>query len=362
MRVPATLATPLEETLWDVRRQTLALVDDLDDEALHAPVAPILGPLVWDLGHIAAYEDLWAVHRLGRLPLLRPELAALYDAFETPRAVRGDVALLRRDDAHAYLEAVRERALAVLARTGPDDLHELVLRHELQHAETMRQALFLRSLPGGVPEPDRMAVEPAGWVAVDGGAGDLGAPAEGFAYDNERPRHRVALEPFAIASAPVSTGEWRTFVAAGGYARREWWSDAGWSWRCRERVCGPLAPAGAAPGEAVAHVSWYEAQAYARSRSARLPTEAEWEHAAVTGAIGSIGLVWEWTATEFAGYSGFRAHPYREYSEVFFGRGHRVLRGGSWATSARVATSTFRNWDRPERRQIFSGLRLARDA
>jgi gamma-glutamyl hercynylcysteine S-oxide synthase len=139
----------------------------------------------------------------------------------------------------------------------------------------------------------------------------------------------------------VTVGEWRAFLADGGGVDR----------------------AGYAPDDAPAiHLNWFEAQALADWRGARLPTEAEWEHAACSGALDGVGEVWEWTATEFHGYPGFAAHPYREYSEVFFDLGYRVLRGGSFATHPRVATLTFRNWDLPQRRQNFAGVRLAQDA
>src|SRR6478672_4609159 len=179
----------LTERLGAVRERTLALVADLPDEAVHEPLDPIMSPLVWDLAHIAAYEDLWAVHRLGGEPLLHEELAATYDAFETPRAVRGDIELLDRPAALGYLDTVRERTLGVLDRTGPDELHELVVRHELQHTETMRQALFLGGLPGGAPTALAPCDGEADWIGIPAGELDLGAAGDGFAYDNERPRH-----------------------------------------------------------------------------------------------------------------------------------------------------------------------------
>src|SRR3954451_15352535 len=126
----------VEAQLADARARTLALVESLDDDVMHRPLDPIMSPLVWDLAHIAAYEDLWAVHRLGDEPLLHEDLAATYDAVETPRAVRGESELLDRRAALDYLDRVRERTLGVLGRTGPDELHELVVRHELQHTET----------------------------------------------------------------------------------------------------------------------------------------------------------------------------------------------------------------------------------
>jgi gamma-glutamyl hercynylcysteine S-oxide synthase len=342
------------DALADVRSGTLDLVRDLDHEALHRPLDPIMSPLVWDLGHIAAYEDLWAVHRLAGEPLLRPDLAALYDAFETPRAARADAELLGYDDALEYLDAVRERTLAVMDE--PHDFHELVLRHELQHTETMRQAMFLGGLAGGAPgDMPSFPAEPE-WLTFEAGAFAMGAGDSGFAYDNERPRHRRETGAFRITRTPVTNASWLTFAEGGGYERREWWSDEGWAWKEEYDITHPMRWAGG-DDRPVQHVSWFEADAFARSLGARLPTEAEWERA--SAALEGAGLVWEWTATEFDGYPGFRAYPYPEYSEVFFGRGHRVLRGGSWAASPRVATRTFRNWDLPQRRQIFSGLRLA---
>ncbi|MGH2841370.1 MAG: DinB family protein, partial [Solirubrobacteraceae bacterium] len=137
--------------LHGARERTLALVAPLSEAELEAVHDPLMSPLVWDLGHIAAYEDLWLVHRHGGQPLLRADLADLYDAFETPRAVRGEIPFLRGDELHDYMDAVRERALDLLDRDGPGDgvLHEMVIRHEAQHNETMRQTLFLAGLAGG---------------------------------------------------------------------------------------------------------------------------------------------------------------------------------------------------------------------
>jgi iron(II)-dependent oxidoreductase len=309
------------------------------------------------------------VHRHGGEPLLRGDLAELYDAFETPRAVRGDIPFLRGDDVFQYLAAVRERTLAVLDRAGPGDgtLFELVLRHEAQHNETMRQTLFLGGLPGGRPAGPPRCDAADGFVDVPAGTFAMGAAADGFAYDNERPRHEVHVPAFAIARRPVTNGTWMGFVEGGGYERREWWSDEGWAWKEEYDIMHP--EGWTADGTAdhddlpVRHVSWFEADAFARFSEARLPTEAEWEKAATRDQdpLQDVGHVWEWTASHFGGYEGFVAHPYREYSEVFFGDAYRVLRGHSAATARRVRSLTFRNWDLPQRRQIFAGVRLAKD-
>jgi iron(II)-dependent oxidoreductase len=419
---PKALATALAEA----RERTLALVASISDGDLERVHSKLMSPLVWDLGHIAAFEDLWLVHRFGGEEMVRGDLAEVYDAFETPRAGRGDLPYLGPDDARDYLAQVRERALAATERFGPGDglLHELVVRHEHQHNETMLQTIGLARLDCFSPA-ERRAVPPAPGghtglelVDVPGGACEVGASATAFAYDNERPRHEVALAPFRIGLTPVTNATWLSFAEGGGYERREWWTDEAWHWKEEYDITGPLHWDGDGrewvagswepldPDRPVAHVSWFEADAFARAHGARLPTEWEWERAATwnqetrraldapwgaepwsperanldqlafgpapvgahpdgaapSGCLGMLGDVWEWTSSHFRGYPGFVAHPYREYSEVFFGENYRVLRGGSWATRARVATPTFRNWDYPLRRQNYSGVRIARDA
>jgi iron(II)-dependent oxidoreductase len=377
--------------LEDARAGTLALVANLDEEQLERVHSPIMSPLVWDLGHIAAYEDLWLAHRHAGMELLRPELAELYDAFETPRAVRGEIETLRPAEAREYLADVRERTAEAIARHGVGDgvVCEMVVRHELQHSETMRQTMAIAGL---LPERDRSRMDrplqpsrageeqqpaarergrspagaPAGaeeWVEIPAGTFMLGARPDCFSYDNERPRHAVGLEAFAIARRPVNNASWLRFSEGGGYERREWWSDEGWAWKQEHDIThDPAVAAGHAHAPAC-HVSWFDADAFARAHDARLPTEGEWERAATRDqeTLAAIGAVWEWTQSCFHGYPGFRAYPYREYSEVFFGERYRVLRGSSWATHPRVASATFRNWDLPQRRQIFAGVRLARD-
>ena len=376
-RSPAQFLADLEAA----RRATLALVAPLSREDLERVHSPIMSPLAWDLGHIAAYEDLWLAHRHGGMPLLRPDLADCYDAFETPRAVRGEIEALGAAEAREYLQLVRDRTTAAISTRGVGEgiVCEMVLRHELQHSETMRQTLAIAGLLS--PGDEAQAGRPLGpgrdqeWAQIPAGPFALGAPDDAFAYDNERPRHTVHTPAFEIARHPVTCASWMRFAADGGYERREWWSPEGWAWKAENEIAPHPAVASGHPQSAACHVSFYEADAFATASGARLPTEAEWEKAATwttsteppsspsgnAGALSGVGQVWEWTQTRFHGYPGFVAHPYREYSEVFFGDDYRVLRGGSWATSPRVRSLSFRNWDLPQRRQIFAGLRLARD-
>jgi iron(II)-dependent oxidoreductase len=349
----------LHAVMEEVRERTFQLVSHLDEAQLETVLSPIMSPLSWDLGHVAAYEDLWLNHRLAGRELLREDLAALYDAFETPRKVRGDLQFLRGEELREYMAAVRERALEAPLADGA--LHELVIRHELQHTETMLQAMAL----AGIAPPSFAGPRPAYGsglevVEIAEGPFELGAGPDGFAYDNERPRHIASTNRFTIGREPITNATWLHFAEGGGYERREWWSDEGWAWKEQYDITHHPGASAGNPDAPVVHVSWFEADAFARAHEARLPTETEWEKAATSDQLEGVGEVWEWTASHFTAYPGFVAHPYREYSEVFFGDHYRVLRGGSCATHPRVASPQFRNWDLPERRQLFAGVRIAR--
>ncbi len=390
----------IAQRLGEARQRTLELIEPLDDEQLNRVYSPILSPLAWDLGHIANFEELWLVQRIGAREPLHGDLGRFYDAIENPRRSRGQLPILRDAELRAYLADVRERSLEVLEQVdlsadGENHLlrdgfvYELLLAHEHQHNETMLQLLQMvesyqpvRVDPGPGSEPISDGPE---LVEVAAGATMIGAAA-GFSYDNERPRHRVELAPFEIDRIPVTNGAYAQFVEASGAEPPLYWErdgEGGWLRTAmgRREVLDPAHP--------VIHVSHRDAEAFARWAGKRLPSEAEWEAAALgasaeranldqlafgtspagaysdgaadCGALQMLGDVWEWTCSDFRPYPGFRPFPYPEYSEVFFGDSYKVLRGGAWATRRQTVRPSFRNWDLPQRRQIFAGFRCARD-
>ncbi|MFF0745978.1 ergothioneine biosynthesis protein EgtB [Streptomyces sp. NPDC004111] len=422
------------EALSRARERTALLTSCVDDAELTAQHSPLMSPLVWDLAHIGNQEEQWLLRTVGGREPMRPEIDTVYDAFEHPRAERPALPLLAPAEARAYAAEVRGRALDVLERSplrGAPLLDAgfafgMIAQHEQQHDETMLITHQLRGGPAALTAPpppvapDAAASLPAE-VLVPGGPYTQGTSAEPWALDNERPAHPVFVPPFLLDVTPVRNEAYLAFVEDGGYREERWWDPAGWDMVRRHSLEAPLfwrregarwlrrrfgVTEPVPPDEPVLHVSWYEADAYARWAGRRLPTEAEWEKAArfdpATGRstrypwgdadptpehanLGQrhlrpapagaypagesplgirqlIGDVWEWTSSDFLPYPGFAPFPYREYSEVFFGPEHKVLRGGSFAVDAVACRGTFRNWDLPVRRQIFAGFRTARDA
>ena len=423
--------------LQDARERTLLLVSPVPEDELMNQHNRLMSPVVWDMGHIAHFEELWLVRNLEG-PVQFGEMPGIFNPFENPRSVRGELALPRLADTLDHMACARRMVLdrVVDGDTGAADpqllqggyVYRMVAQHEYQHNETILQALQLKD-EGARYRAPRAIVPPAGRpVAADadgmvrfpGGTVHIGTDDRTAAYDNERPRHAVELPPFRIGAWAVTNGEYARFIADGGYDARSLWSDAGWKHREEANLVAPQyweqrdgqwwtrsmdTEMPVDPDRPVCHVCWYEAEAYCRWAAVRLPTEHEWEAAASwdpatgtqraypwgdeapgpldanldqlafgtaptgayrrnvspIGAYGMIGDVWEWTASDFTRWPGYQTFPYPEYSELFFGPDYKVLKGGSWATRPGAIRNTFRNWDYPIRRQIFSGFRVARD-
>ena len=407
-------------------RARTELLTDMDEPTLLAQHDPLMSPLVWDLAHIGQQEELWLLREgnSDRPGLLPPDVDALYDAFRHPRAERPTLPLLPPVRAREYVHEVRGRVLDLLEGTPVDDLFTagMVVQHEQQHDETMLATLQLRSGPPVLtsqPLPAGRQLDTER-VFVAGGPFTLGVDGtdEPFSLDNERPAHSVDVAPFWIGRVPVSNRQWRGFVADDGYDDQRWWSPRGWAHRVEAGLTRPKfwtvdgtrirfgVEEPVPDDEPVQHICWFEAEAFAAWSGARLPTEIEWEKAcawdpaahrrrrwpwgeaepgsqlanlgggalrpapigayprgaSAYGAEQLIGDVWEWTSSDFAPWPGFTPMIYRQYSEPFFGGDYKVLRGGSWAVAASTVRPSFRNWDHPVRRQIFTGVRLAWDA
>ncbi|MFL6281958.1 MAG: ergothioneine biosynthesis protein EgtB [Pyrinomonadaceae bacterium] len=430
-------AEPIARALAETRAATLRLFDLCDERDLHESPGFGYRPIIWHLAHMGVFEAYWLMQKAGGQPAPDARYERIFDPISTPREESKN--LPTRAEMESYLRRVRDTVLGYLEGFDFDSrdplkrggyIFRLVLEHEQQHQETLCYLLQLldpsKKMRPATPVDDRGAVVTNAvgeMVSVPAGEFLMGAAWDSFAYDNEYPARAVFVPEFRIARAPVTNGEFARFVGEGGYERREFWTEEGWSWREKEAWTQPLywrrAGAGGAwaerrmfdetplePEQPLTGVSFYESEAYARFTGKRLPTEAEWEKAASWdartntkrrfawgdeepdsarcnyamehwgtttvkhfpagaspyGCLDMTGNVWEWTSTTFDAFPGFEPFPYPEYSQTWFDGDHRILKGGSWATSASVLRTSFRNFFRRHFRIAFAGLRLAEDA
>jgi ergothioneine biosynthesis protein EgtB len=410
----------ISSALNECRLKTLKLFEGIDDTTFRSQYHPDFSPVGWHLGHIAYTESLWLLEHSAGWRCLFPQYRKLFAADGLPKSQR--VQLPNLPQMRDYLHTVRAKVLEHLEVVDiePEErLWRFLIQHESQHCEIISfvlemakrqqsivnsqqsivnsQQVIVNSQQSIVNSHHEMVMIPAGEFEMGNNSID--------ALDNEISAHKVYLDTYMIDRYPVTCGQYRVFMAAGGYENPEWWSEAGWQWLQVEQVKQPLYwhSDRSYDDHPVCGVSWYEAEAYSRFVGKRLPTEAEWEKAAswdaeaqrrrtypwgeemptgeycncdrligtttpvnaypsgqsAYGLFDTLGNVWEWTASWFAPYQGFQSYPYIGYSQVYFDNQHRVLKGGSWATRPWALRSSFRNWYYPSVRQIFAGFRCA---
>ena len=380
----------LAERYPRIRKATTGLAAGLSAEDCALQSMPDASPVKWHLVHTTWFFETFLLARFASgyrdfHPAHRFLFNSYYNAVgeQFPRAQRGMISRPSLEEVRRYREHVDAGMAALLGgATLPDEalgLAELGLHHEQQHQELvltdLKHLLSLNPLAPAYREGAPRPAAPAAlaWQAHAGGETWIGHDGAGFAFDNELPRHRVLLEPFELASRPATNAEFLAFVEDGGYRRPELWLSEGWAiaraqgwaaplyWRKRDGAWTEFTLHGAQPLDAhasVAHLSHFEADAFARWAGARLPTEFEWEHAAP-----DAGAVWEWTSSSYGPYPGYRpaAGAVGEYNGKFMSNQY-VLRGGSSATPPGHLRPSYRNFFPSGARWQFSGVRLARDA
>lgn len=403
------------------RKQTEKLIEPLSSEDCCVQSMADVSPAKWHLAHTTWFFETFLLDAFvdDYVPF-HPQFAYLFNSYYEaagPRHARPNRGLLTRpslDRVRAYRRRVDNDMAELLTTASSEQRQEIELRtrlglmHEEQHQELLlmdiKHVLSCNPLSptylATAPTTERhVPVRPTEWVEFDAAVTQIGHGSDGFAYDNERPRHRAFLEPYALADRPVTNADFRAFVEDGGYDDPQWWLSDGWSHVQEQCIRSPLywrensaqfqeltlhGPSALQPEAPVVHVSYYEADAYARWAGARLPTETEWEHAASTfeptqghfadrlplhpapadsrpGLRQTFGDVWEWTSSAYLPYPGFQPlnGALGEYNGKFM-VGQHVLRGGACITPPKHVRLSYRNYFYPHQRWAFSGFRLAR--
>jgi iron(II)-dependent oxidoreductase len=420
-------ADRLVEWVHDATEDLLAKVDDFtpDDERWYGPYLPIVNPPIWELAHVGWFAEAFVLRRLHGRESLMTNIDARYDSAKVAHTTRWELPYPSATETKDYVRRVADGMVDVIHNDEGVDSTQFFVAYSIAHHDAHIEALtYTRQTLDwgdrrGQTAPVIVPVEPvSGDRRVDGGRLLLGASrSQPFVMDNEKWAHRVEVEPFSMAVAPVTVAEFAQFASAGGYSTDALWSDQGLAWRNESaadrpaywrlgadgwdrRIGATWHPIEQTADHPMVHVSWWEAEAFCTWADRRLPTEAEWEVAATTAPGGQrrpwfpwgdrdplpeeaaldgktgatvpvgafaagdgpwghrqlIGNVWEWTSTTFGPYPHFEPDAYRENSEPWFGT-RKVLRGGSFATKNRYVRSTYRNYFTPDRRDVYAGFR-----
>ena len=426
----------LVDILEDAHSRTIELLDGLNQDQMMGPRLPVVNPLLWEIGHVAWFTEQFILRKLHGLDPIRPDLDDVYDSIAIEHSVRWDLPLLQLNESLTYIDQIKNKIFDRLEEGKADEADSFIYQFATFHQDMHNEAYSYSRQTLAYPAPKfattrNLTLTEAdtgpypGDADIPGGTFRLGSERDApFLFDNEKWAHDVTVYPFKIAKAPVTNEEFAAFVADDGYHRRDLWPDVAWGDLKASGQQHPIywisdGPAkwltrrfdqviDLPPYEPVVHVNWYEANAYCCWAGLRLPTEQEWEVAALGelnpdgslslnkreypwggtaptsnyanldalslgcvevsalpdgdsafGCRQMLGNVWEWTADTFKPYPGFEPDCYKEYSQDLFGIS-KVLRGGAWSTRSRMVNGTYRNYFAPERNNVFSGFRACR--